>query len=312
MRRLIYNTIATLIILSFLIVLPYARAIAEPADTIIVPMFSGDNTLDGTSMEKVTNYPIIERGDPLQGENPTVNGEVYENWTEMADEESQMMNNEETDLSPEEDYPETPLHNSTQTIRANGNFNDWWGLPNLGDLQGDSLLNNDIKAVYWGTNDRESNLYFMIERYKPASAYSAVKYTILFDINDNGRYSDSADMRAEIDYYPLKQNKGYVHVIIFNSNGSIADVYGGQWGAGYKDFATKCELYIPMDSLGINAHQPIRFYLTSGIRDGSDRLPDNGDIQWAPVPASGKLGLAAIFMGGIIILIKAARSRKQC
>lgn len=244
------------------------------------------------AVETVTNYPVEEVGDPPDVPVP-------------SDEDGEIP----IEGSGGIQYPADD-NSSSGSLMLDGKFNDWRGMPNLGDRQSDSSANADLKAVYYGTNEGESNLYFMIQRYRPANMWSSVNYKIYIDTNDNGVYGDSLDKYATVAYTPISKSRGMVIVAIYRSNGLLINMYTGFWGEGAKA-SERCEFRISMDNLGIIASQPIRFYVTSN-GNPSDRLPDSGDMQWAPVPASGKLGLALIFLFGAAIIIRSVKMREKC
>lgn len=196
------------------------------------------------------------------------------------------------------------------SLTLDGKFNDWTGRTNMWDSYWDSSDDQDIYYLYWGTNEGESNLYYMVQRYAPWDEYSQVTYTLRFDINDNGKYNDTVDRRAVITYQPYKRN-GYVTVRVYTAAGALITTISGYWGESARNLGRKCEFNVSMSSLGIYPAQPIRFYITSNGYP-ADRVPDSGDIQWSPVPAAGALGLAALAAGGVVLLLRAVRLKKPC
>lgn len=224
-------------------------------------------------------------------------------------------------------------------ITIDGRFEDWAGQAHLADRRGDGGPGGDLASFYWATNEGESNLYFMVERYPPrgetpfASGAGAEEkqnaqstpagketnlppavggvpatYLIFFDTNNNGSYNDAVDRYARIDYRP-KVNFGDVTVRVYRSGGSLIASYGGKWGEGVRQEQKRCEFYVTMAHLGIDPGQCIRMYLNSQAAP-PDRCPDAGDIQWAPVPALGSW-LAVLFAAGLVLLWLAARGGKN-
>ncbi|HBV96879.1 MAG: hypothetical protein JL50_15140 [Peptococcaceae bacterium BICA1-7] len=252
------------------------------------------------AIETVTNFPIIEVGAPPVVPVPGDEDEEIES----APEDTEIFQDSEMNEGSGKG------HGNGKSLWLDGKFRDWWGMPNLGDRQHDSSENTDLKAVYYGTNDGDSNLYFMIQRYSPSNEISSAIYKIYFDTNDNEVYSDSVDKYAIVSYVPISNNRGMVIVGLYRSGGMLINIYTGFWGEGTR-FSERCEFKISMDNLGIIPHQPIRFYVTS-FGNPQDRLPDSGDIQWAPVPSSGKLGLALLFFLGTIIIIRSVKKREKC
>jgi hypothetical protein len=194
------------------------------------------------------------------------------------------------------------------TIKMDGKFDDWAGQPHITDPSGDGGSGGDIRTFYWATNAGESNLFFMIERASPGNRAVNITYQENFDVNNNGSYADSVDRYAVITYTPL-QNRGYVQVRIYRPNGSLVTAYGGYWGEGTRDGQSRCEYYVSMAALGIDPGQAIRMYLTSQVTP-SDRCPDTGDIQWSPVPAMGRAGLAALLILGVALIILFVKKKR--
>lgn len=188
--------------------------------------------------------------------------------------------------------------------QLDGKFSDWRGRAHLSDAEGDGHLGNDIKEVFWATNENDSCLYFMIARYSAEPASSPLDCRIFFDINGNGKYTDRIDKYAEITYRPRNQDRGDVNVSLYTVAGELKGKYSGIWGEGIKPGANRFEFSIPMEELQLYPGQAMRIYLgdTSGH---FDRLPDKGDIQWAPFPLVRKspsaIALAFIIWLGITV-----------
>lgn len=190
-------------------------------------------------------------------------------------------------------------------ITIDGQFDDWEGQPHISDGRGDAVQKGDIAAFYWGTNEGINRLYFMLERFSPAGDSESsipVDYRLLFDLNNNGSFTDPVDRYALINYNP-RPHFGFVQVKIYRTSNSLVSNYGGKWGEGIREGQKKCEFYISMDDLGIDPGQAIRMYVTTG-GGGGDRCPDQGDIQWAPVPIGGISLLIVMFLMGIYFLTK--------
>ncbi|MEN6351460.1 MAG: exosortase family protein XrtG [Syntrophomonas sp.] len=185
-----------------------------------------------------------------------------------------------------------------------GKFNEWRGRAHLGDTEGDGHLGNDLKDVFWATNENDTHLYFMVERYSFDPASSPLDCKIFFDINGNGRYTDRIDKYAAVSYRPQNQDRGDVYVYLYTIAGDLKGKYNGIWGEGTGAGANRFEFSIPMEDLQLYPGQAMRFY----VCDASghfDRLPDKGDNQWAPFPLVHKspsaIALAFIIWLGITI-----------
>ena len=162
-----------------------------------------------------------------------------------------------------------------------GSFEDWQGRTFLSDVEGDGCSHNDFKKISWATNENESSLYFMIERFAAFSGKNRLDARMFFDINANGSYEDLVDKYVDLSYYP---NNGQVNARIYTVDGRLKGTYSGQWGEISSAGGSRFEFSLPMDELRVYPAQTIRFYITdiSGTQLG--RLPDQGDIQWSPFP----------------------------
>lgn len=172
-----------------------------------------------------------------------------------------------------------------QDVKLDGQFADWRGRVFLADVEGDAPAGQDLKALYWSTNQNEQLLYFMVERFPPGDDRRPMVERLYFDINANGSYNDKIDKYAEISYQPNREHSGQVKVELFSVRGELLDTYSGGWGEGYLDGGQRLEFSLPMNKLQVYPAQAIRFYL-SGIGANVDRLLDEGDNQWAPFPVT--------------------------
>lgn len=190
-------------------------------------------------------------------------------------------------------------------ITIDGQFDDWEGQPCLNDGRGDAVPTGDIATFYWGTNEGINRLYFMLERFSPTDgvqSFIPVEYRLYFDLNNNGNYNDFVDRYVLVNYSP-RTNFGFVQVKVYRTNNSLVASYGGKWGEGVREGQRRCEFYISMSDLGIDPGQSVRMYVTTGRATG-DRCPDEGDIQWAPVPAAGMPLLIVMILLGTYFIAK--------
>lgn len=187
-------------------------------------------------------------------------------------------------------------------ITLDGQFEDWEGQAYMSDPDNDARK-GDISKFYWATNDEDSNLYFMIERLIKGHGNdkkNPVQYILYFDMNDNGKYNDDADRYLDVNYHPGKDSsKGTVDLALFrHQGGKISDV-SGYWGESENEGGCRCEFKVNMEHLGMYPGQPIRMYLVSDYGHG-DRCPENGDIQWSPIPIMPLWALISIFVGALL------------
>ncbi|MCL4441260.1 MAG: exosortase family protein XrtG [Firmicutes bacterium] len=192
-------------------------------------------------------------------------------------------------------------------FKLDGRFEDWRGRASLADGQGDGRQGEDFKTIFWGTNENEQRLYFMIEIYEPANPRDGMTCRLYVDVNGNGGYEDSTDKFAELVYNPEGEEAGEVLIKLYTVSGDFLAEYGGNWGEGAGDGGRRFEFYIPMAEMDIYPAQPIRFYLSGIGGAGVDRLPDRGDNQWMPFPVVVKdtvmIAVASVFwLAGAVFL----------
>jgi len=188
-----------------------------------------------------------------------------------------------------------------QSCKIDGQFDDWRGRAYLSDPKVDGPPGQDYKAIYWNTNLNEHKLYYMIEMYPGSAEEKIENYRLYFDINNNGSYKDVLDKYAELTYKPGSGNR--VDVRLCSVTSKTLSTYGGNWGETLLDGSRRFEFAIPMDDLQVYPAQIIRFYLTGIGGDNLDRLPDNGDIQWAPFPVNVQSKTNILIAGLIWLLI---------
>ena len=180
-----------------------------------------------------------------------------------------------------------------EDCKLDGHFEDWQGRAFMADIEGDSSPGQDLKAIYWSTNQNQEILYFMVERVSPGEARGPFVTRLYFDINANGSYNDKIDKYAELSYQPNSEHSGQVKVELFSVQGELLRTDDGTWGEGYLDGGRRFEFLLPMNKMQVYPAQPIRFYL-AGIGANVDRLPDESDNQWAPFPVTVKSRYAIV------------------
>lgn len=168
-------------------------------------------------------------------------------------------------------------------IVLDGQFEDWQGRSFLADAFSDALPGQDLRAIFWGTNRNERKLYFLLERFDPPDRSSPLICRLFFDINNNGHYEDLVDKFVEVTYYPGHGKPGEVKVDIYRVAGDLIASSTGLWGESAGAGGRRLEFSVSMDKLYISPPQVVRFYVAVAGLNG-DRMPDGGDIQWAPFP----------------------------
>lgn len=169
-------------------------------------------------------------------------------------------------------------------LQLDGQFGDWRGRTSISDPSSDGRSGNDFKKISWTTNENDERLYFMIERYLPEPRSRRMECCLFFDLNNNGEYIDKVDKYAQVFYRPQGLQRGDVTVYLYSMEGDFKGKYAGRWGEGTGPSTSRMEFAIPMEDLEAYPAQYMRFYLAD-ISGRSDRLPDEGDIQWKPFPA---------------------------
>lgn len=239
---------------------------------------------------------------------------------------------------------------ASQNIVMDGQFGDWEDRAYLDDPSGDvedvsdrTTIAGDTRRIYWGSNRGESepNLYFSIMRYQPMDNNHKITGKLMFDINNNGSYTDPDD---RIGFFRYDPNSSKVAVKVFrvdDQNNSPSWHEIGKWGAERNgtDDGLQFEFYYPFTSLGIIANQPIRFYATTSFiandnpkreedwvrssdfddfelfKHDFDLIPDPDpditvirDIQYSPVPVLGYplliVFVVIVLAGGILTIRK--------
>lgn len=202
---------------------------------------------------------------------------------------------------------------SAQTLVIDGQFDDWVGQPNVSDPAGDGPTpNTDVLTFYWGNNPNDEHVYWMMERAPVSSGNPKAYYFVFVDTNGNGNYGDSADRLVVVMYDPQK-DQGLVEVTVFSGSGAQINRYSGNWGETSGQGGRKAEWRVSFADLGIDAHQTIHMYAGAGQNaqpNNIDRLPDQGDITWAPIPVLGWPWLILAFVV-IVGLVWWTRGRRR-
>ncbi len=188
--------------------------------------------------------------------------------------------------------------------QMDGEFADWRGRACVDDSGEDGRIGHDFKKLSWATNENDSRIYFMMERYMPKPTNMKMDCRLFFDINGNGSYRNEIDKYAQITYQPYSQGWGDVSVYLYSVSGELQGKYTGKWGAGSKADMSSLEFAIPMEDLQAYTGQPMRFYL-SDVSSNFDRLPNHGDIQWAPFPivAKSRSSIAIVCLIWLVVTV---------
>ncbi|MGE5392048.1 MAG: hypothetical protein ACM3PE_13400 [Deltaproteobacteria bacterium] len=197
----------------------------------------------------------------------------------------------------------TPAFAANQ-ITLDGSFNDWSGQAYLYDSLNGLFLSDDINYFYWATNEGESNLYFMIQRWSWGSWFDWIPATLYvhLDINANGSYSDTTDRYIRVDYDP---SDGSSDVTVYTGKGKYVNSYSGNWGqTSYSGTGNKVEFKASMSDLGMYPAQSIIMYASSSSDSTSS-------VQWSPIPIMPIWLLITIFgvgLTGALIMFKKRRA----
>jgi hypothetical protein len=186
------------------------------------------------------------------------------------------------------------------TIVVDGSFDDWTGRQNISDWSGDGKGGGDIRYFFWGTNADDSSMYFMLERYPDEDTGKGreVTYQVFVDTDNDGNFGGLVDRLVKVDYEP-KQSGSEVEVEVRKANGDRIASYSGNWGQSRQDGALKAEVRVSFADLGIGARQTIRMYV---VAEDKDRAPDEGDIQYSPIPILDYPLLTALVAGFTALL----------
>jgi len=152
-----------------------------------------------------------------------------------------------------------------------------------------------------------------------------VHYTIFVDCDNNGRFGEPTDAVVYADHYP--KYYGFTLVSVFR--GGSRYTYSGMWGDSDEEGGLRVEWIVTFQHLGIQPGQVLRLVLfAQDKRDDwmspapmaqyedlvrrreADRIPDRGDLQWAPISTLGDYGWLALVAAGVAVPAILARKRK--
>ncbi|MBN1580844.1 MAG: hypothetical protein JXA89_09095 [Anaerolineae bacterium] len=179
------------------------------------------------------------------------------------------------------------------TLVIDGQFGDWAGQPSVQDDNDGGNSNVDILTFYWGTNPGDDHIYWMLER---ESSNAKVYYFVYLDTNNDGDYTDAQDRLVQAHYSPGK-NAGEVTVTILDGTGSQISTSSGDWGDSKDQGGKHAEWRASFSDLGIDAHQTVNMYAGASQNQNQsnlDRVPNDGDITWTPIPVLGWPWIAVI------------------
>ena len=193
-----------------------------------------------------------------------------------------------------------PVVVTAATLVLDGQFDDWAGQPHVDDPAGDGQNPHaDVLAFYWGTNPDEEYVYWMMQRVSPPSGKSEVYYFCFLDTNNDGDYGDPADRMVRARYDPGTNDSEVVVTVLSGDGGEISQS-SGDWGESIGEGAGRAEWRASFADLGIDVHQTITSFAGAAKQvkpDSVDRVPDEGDITWSPIPVLGWPWLIAILIG---------------
>lgn len=201
------------------------------------------------------------------------------------------------DQPPEEAAPIPTASPPASAIALDGEFSDWAGRANISDAAGDARnARGDILRFYWGDNDGDERMYWMVER--PAGFTNVVSYSVHLDMNNDGDFHDDVDRIVEARYHP-RNDDSHVDVKVrrADNNRKLAEYKHNDWGESRPEGGGRVEFGVPFSDLGFSFGAAFRMYVESSF---DDRAPDTGDVQWSPVPVLGYVGAGlALLLGGL-------------
>jgi hypothetical protein len=183
-------------------------------------------------------------------------------------------------------------------IVLDGAFDDWAGQASVSDPHGDAANGpTDIKNLYFATNPGDSTLYFMAERWERAGG--TINYTLYFDLDNNGVYTDPGD-RFVVVAYKEQKKKSQVDVKLYDGSGAFLSTLASNedWGDSEDSGGTRVEWGVSMDDLGMVPGQTIRMTLQSS--DGGGVSDSTSEVQWSPADALGWPILMVILLAGAV------------
>ncbi len=224
------------------------------------------------------------------------------------------------------------------SIVMDGSFEDWEGRAHLADPRDAHHDTYDLENLYWANNPNQDRLYFMIERYEPENHQDQKKevyYCLFIDTDNNGRFDDANDRVVDITYEPDKsEERGQVTVEVWRGEVRVGRRQG-RWGESAEDGGSRAEFYVTFNEIGTGPGYVIRMVLFATDKnhlsegefggrfpasfeeweemveeDWADRLPDEGDLQWAPIPTLPPWAQAAL-AGLAVALVAAGRARHR-
>jgi len=180
-------------------------------------------------------------------------------------------------------------------IVLDGAFGDWVGQICIPDPAGDAAsVESDLLNFCFANNPDDPTAYFMVER---PSSKGWMEIWLYLDTNNNGLYQESADRRVRVSYKP-QGNHSSVDVSLYTGSGSFLGniATGMDWGESMHDDGGRVEWGVSLDSLGLQAGQPIRMFAQTML--GGTISDSTVEVQWSPANALGIPILGGILLAG--------------
>lgn len=180
-------------------------------------------------------------------------------------------------------------------IVLDGAFEDWAGQICIPDPAGDAAsLESDLLNFCFATNPDDPTAYFMVER---PNSKGWMEIWLYLDTNNNGLYQEATDRRVRVSYKPQGNHSG-VDVSLYTGTGNFLGniATGMDWGESMHDNGRQVEWGVSLDSLGLQAGQPIRMFVQTML--GGTISDSTVEVQWSPANALGIPILAGILLVG--------------
>ncbi|GAP07143.1 MAG TPA: hypothetical protein DEQ80_09265 [Anaerolinea thermolimosa] len=180
-------------------------------------------------------------------------------------------------------------------IILDGAFGDWAGQICIPDPAGDAASQeSDLLNFCFANNPDDPTAYFMVER---PNSKGWMEIWLYLDTNNNGLYQEATDRRVRVSYKP-QGNHSSVDVSLYTGSGNfIGNIATGMdWGESMHDNGGRVEWGVSLDSLGLQAGQPIRMFVQTML--GGTISDSTVEVQWSPANALGIPILAGILLVG--------------
>ncbi len=213
--------------------------------------------------------------------------------------------------------------------------------PHSEDLYGEDqeiTFHCDIRYFYIAHNIDEEAFYFMVERWpkNAGDSLQPVNYIVYFSLDGDSDYNPDhphpAPHLTDQDYLVNCYYNPKVHpnTVVTVRRGDAPDTpltlpdgstsYSGDWGEptnlpGREQGGLRVEFYVPFSYINVALHQRLNLFLRSTMDDAGsanphdDFCPNNGPIDWDPVPTLGMTGSILLVLAGLTLGYLALRMK---